>query len=228
MKIGLISDLHANAPAVRSVISDLISKEPDEIFCAGDIVGYYPFPDETIDIIDSKRIYSVKGNHDEALLTGDTTGFSIHAARAIDWTRRNISERSISLLSELPTSLRRDVDGVDLSMVHGSPRIPLNEYISPNDVTDRRIKSWFDEVPDVLVLGHTHKPFKKRVDGVLVINPGSVGQPRDDDPRSAYAIIDTESGRVNFFRTSYDIEQTAEKTKEYLPIQLSQRLYSGK
>jgi putative phosphoesterase len=227
MKIGILSDLHSNAPATHQVLSKLTLEGFDRFLCAGDIVGYYPFPNETIEILKSHSIESVVGNHDVAVLTGETEKFSIDATRAIDWTRRHITNDSLEYLDQKSKILQTTIDGTEIAVVHGSPQYELWEYVYPEEITPRKIKGWFDSPPDILVLGHTHVPFEREVNGVHVVNPGSVGQPRDGDNRASFATLETEQLEIQFHRTPYNIEKTAEKTKEYLPRSLADRLYSG-
>jgi putative phosphoesterase len=120
------------------------------------------------------------------------------------------------------------LDGVDIFVVHGSPSRPYTQYVTHKDINEKMISRWFNTYPDVLVLGHTHVPFKKRVNDVIITNPGSVGQPRDGDNDAAFAMLDTTSLEIEFHRVSYNIEETAKKTKKYLPRQLAERLYAGK
>ncbi len=227
MRIGLLSDLHANAPATRAVLSNLTTDGVEQSLCAGDIIGYYPFPNETIDLIHDHDIQSVLGNHDTALLTGDTSSFSINATRAIDWTRRNITDESLTKLKQYQTTLRITIDDVEIFIVHGSPSNPTQEYVYPDTIAARRVDTWFESPPDVLILGHTHVPFKKKVADILIVNPGSVGQPRDGSNNPSFAVLNTETTEIEFKRTPYNIEETAAKTKEYLPIQLAERLFYG-
>ena len=229
MKIGFISDIHANEPALDAVLTKLDELGVDEILCAGDIVGYYTRPGECINTIRSLDIPTLKGNHDEALVSGTPGDFNIYAKRAIDWNRRQLEEDQIDFLKNLSQKHYGDYEGTELMMVHGSPSNPLREYVFPEDITEDFIDYHFrSDAPDVLVLGHTHKPFARTVLGTTVINPGSVGQPRDGDPRAGFATYDTRTQEVEHYRIEYEIEELVQEIHEYLPRKLADRLKEGK
>jgi len=228
MKIAFISDIHANFPALEAVLENLSEKGVEKIYCAGDIVGYNAFPNKTVTRLDEEGVTAVRGNHDEAVLTDTPSNFSIPAKRAADWTRRNLSEDSTKYLEGLNYEIRRQVGGDEIYITHGSPKDNLNEYVHEEEVTDRRISKWFETDPDVIVLGHTHQQFTQYVSETLIVNPGSVGQPRDRDPRAAFAVYDTEAGEVDLCRVEYAIEEAANRTQEVLPRKLADRLYEGR
>lgn len=228
MRIALLSDVHANLPALESVLDDLSPRSIDRIICAGDVVGYYPYPREVIRKFRTENITSVLGNHDHAVITDTPSNFSIPAKRAADWTRRQLSHSDIDYLGDLPSEIREKVDNVDIYVTHGSPTDQLNQYIFSKDVREQRISDWFEIAPDLIVLGHTHRPMEIEIEGTQVVNPGSVGQPRDGDPRSSYAIFDTVTASVEFHRVEYDIEETARETHKELPRKLADRLFEGK
>lgn len=228
MRTALISDIHANAPALREVLSDINRRNVDNICCAGDVVGYNSFPNKTIKKINEHNVRSVRGNHDEAVLTETPSDFSISAKRAVDWTRRKLSNKSEQYLEKLKYNLRFEQDGVEIYLTHGSPIDNLNQYVHKRDVSESRLNRWFDDIPDVVILGHTHRQFTENVNDTIVVNPGSVGQPRDGDPRAAYAIIDTEKFEVNTHRIEYDIDEVANRTQAVLPRKLADRLYEGR
>jgi len=228
MKIAFISDIHANFPALEAVLENLSQRGVRKIYCAGDIVGYNAFPNETVTRLDEEDVAAVRGNHDEAVLKDTPSNFNIPAKRAVDWTRRNLSEDSTKYLEGLDYEMRRQVGGNEIYITHGSPKDNLNEYVHEEEVTDRRISRWFETGPDVIVLGHTHQQFTQYVGETLVVNPGSVGQPRDRDPRAAFAVFDTETGEVDLCRVEYAIEKAANRTQEVLPRKLADRLYEGR
>jgi len=225
MKIGILSDIHGNLPALRAVMEHLESEEVDKVLCAGDIIGYYPYPNEVVSI--AKNFDCILGNHESKLLGDIDERFNIDAERSISWTDRNITSENKKYLSGLNPTYRRLLDGIDIFMAHGSPQNPLDEYIR-EDLVDEELFSGLNEIPDVIILGHTHNQFKKDLRGCLIVNPGSVGQPRDGNPEAAFAILDTESLNIELRRTSYDIDEVAEKTKKLLSKNLAERLYRGK
>ncbi|MDI6639471.1 MAG: metallophosphoesterase family protein [Methanocellales archaeon] len=220
MKIALISDIHSNLPALKAVL-DII--DVDQILCAGDIVGYYPFPNEVIELVKEHDLRSIYGNHDKAVITGDTGWFNPIAASAIEWTRDNISLEGIKFLEELPAQLMFE----DVAIVHGSPHDP-DEYVYPT-TSPAKLEKFLDQVSKkVLVLGHTHVQWSLELGDRKIINPGAVGQPRDGNPKAAYAILDTKSKEFTMHRIEYEVEETASKTLEVgLPQHLARRLFFG-
>jgi putative phosphoesterase len=228
MKIGVISDIHSNSVALDAVLSQPDIQSANTIYCAGDLVGYYSRPNEVVERIREAHIPSVMGNHDKAVVESTPSSFSIYAKRAADWNRRNLSEENLEFLDSLPMRIRKFVSGRDLLVVHGSPKNPLSEYIFKEDVDELFLNFYFDVPPEVIVMGHTHQPFVETVGETLVVNPGSVGQPRDRDPRASYGIIDLDSLKCQINRVEYDISEIANDTSQELPKALSDRLYEGR
>lgn len=220
MQVAVISDIHSNLPALREVLKEI---EGMKIFCCGDLVGYAAFPNEVIEVVKKKGIISILGNHDHAVITGDTSWFNPVAAAAVDWTRKEIKNENLYFLNSLP----RAYEG-DFYMVHGSPRNQLDEYVS-EDYPEKELLSFFRYTSkDTMILGHTHRPFIKKLGGKLMFNPGSVGQPRDLDPRAAYAVFDAAAKKVEIKRVEYDIDEAADAIIEKgLPELLARRLYAG-
>lgn len=220
MKIALISDIHSNLPALKAVLDAI---DVDQILCAGDIVGYYPYPNEVIELVKEHGIASIYGNHDKAVITGDTSWFNPIAASAIEWTRDNISQNGMKFLEKLPAQLTFD----NVAIVHGSPHDP-DEYVYPT-TSPTRLEKFLDQVSKkVLVLGHTHVQWSLELGDQKIINPGAVGQPRDGNPKAAYAILDSKSEEFTMHRIGYDVEETASKTLEVgLPQHLARRLFFG-
>jgi len=219
MLLAIISDIHSNLPALKAVLEEIDALGADGIVCCGDILGYNAFPEECFTTLKTRGIESVMGNHDYATLTGDTTGFNEHAAAAVEWTRKNFET---SRLSPLPIRMERG----GILFAHGSPR-SIFEYVFP-DSPVRFLESLIEDKREFIVLGHTHVPMKIWTEKGTYINPGSVGQPRDGDPRSSFATLDTERKKTEFYRVEYDIDETAERNRRAgLPGFLSERLYRG-
>ncbi len=230
VKTAIISDIHSNLASLNAVFADIKDQAAERIFCLGDIVGYGPNPCECIDLI-MKVDVCLLGNHDQGALF-DPEGFNSGAERAIFWTREQLekvsgnsaaSDRRWEFLGELPRSFQEN----DMLFVHGSPRNPLNEYVFPEDTYNKRkMEKIFALFRRCSFQGHTHVPgvftedfrffspeeIDNRYtvgDDKLMVNIGSVGQPRDGDPRSCYVILDDDV--VNFRRVEYDIDETVER-----------------
>lgn len=229
MKIAVISDIHGNLDALQAVLADIEQQRVDAIYCLGDVIGYGPNPRECIDLAMRFQV-CILGNHDQGALF-DPEGFSSGAERAIFWTRRQLestngdpaNQNRWDFLCQLPRSHWEDTT----LFVHGSPRNPLNEYIFPDDIYNtRKMERIFALVTHYCFQGHTHVPGVFTEDGRFLapreiagryrlanqkcmINVGSVGQPRDGDPRSSYVIRD--DGWVEFRRVEYPVETTIRK-----------------
>ena len=229
LKIAVISDIHSNLEAFEAVISSL--PEHDELVCLGDIVGYGSQPNEVVERLRQLRPRAVlMGNHDYAVVTGDTEGFSAPAAEAVDWTRRRISPENQNYLATLKPSARLERNGKSLALFHGSPREPLTEYVFPGipQVTARELLR--KGGAQILLLGHTHMPMSYSFDSEILANPGSVGQSRDGDSRASFAILSVAESAVSFEikRVAYNVGPVADKIIQAgLPQFLADRLYSG-
>ena len=241
MRILIISDIHANRTALERVIED--AGEFDAVWCLGDLVGYGPDPNECIEIIRNlPKLICILGNHDAAALKQiDSDSFNHEARLAIHWTQRKLSESSLLFLSELAET--KTINQVTLA--HGSPRHPVWEYLLDNRTATLNF-SYF-ETPFCFV-GHTHLPVLFFLDqesssahltipepntayklaSRMIINPGSVGQPRDRDPRAAYALFDPETDVWDYHRVVYDIAEVQQRmTDAGLPERHIQRLSAG-
>jgi len=219
VKIAVISDIHGNLIALNTVLEEIDNMK---ILCCGDLVGYNPWPNEVVEVVIDNKIISVMGNHDFATITGNTEDFNSIATGAIEWTREKIKKSNIKFLESLPLNYK----GENFLIVHGSPRDPLNEYVY---LEHPYIGSFLEGIrQDILILGHTHVPFVKKFSDKVIFNPGSVGQPRDGNPKASYAILDTEKKEVEIKRVSYNIKEVADKIiKENLPEELAMRLFYG-
>ncbi|MCS4541430.1 MAG: metallophosphatase family protein [Euryarchaeota archaeon] len=228
MKIGLIADIHSNLLALEAALERL--RNIDEIICIGDIVGYGNYCNECVNLIKQRRIPTVTGNHEWAVVTGDTSWFNPVAAEAIQWTIDHITKENLDYISKLPTFLRRQIDKYSLYVVHGSPRSPIEEYIFP-DVLDGLLEEFLKQTQaNVLVMGHTHVPFIRKLGRNFVINPGAIGQPRDNDPRASFMILDIENEKIEIeqVRVEYQVAEAARAIERAgLPPLLAQRLYYG-
>jgi len=226
MKIGLIADPHSNLAAFKAVLKDM--PRVDQIICVGDLVGYAAEPNEVVNLARSKHIQVVMGNHDYAAVTRDVRGFNSLAAQAALWTADHLSGENLKFLSNIPMHLELTLKQ-KIYVAHGSPRDPLNEYVFP-DYPNRELAKILEGADaEIVVLGHTHVPMKRMIMGKLIVNPGSVGQPRDRDPRASYVVLTLDKEvEVSYKRTEYDVDDTAEKIKAAgLPEELAARLFFG-
>ncbi|AGK61966.1 phosphoesterase, MJ0936 family [Archaeoglobus sulfaticallidus PM70-1] len=222
MKIGIISDIHSNLVALERVLERL--EGCDEIICAGDVVGYYPYFNEVVEIFRKERIYSVLGNHDYSIITGDFSELDTYGKISAGYIRKNIEEKNLSWLENLPLKLETGrfnvyhgipADSLDAIKLHVFPTFPLIEKIL--EVEGKSV-----------VVGHTHIQFMKEHRNFRVVNPGSVGQPRDGDSRACYAIYDTERDSFKLDRVAYNIDEVyLEVHRAGLPHILAIRLYEG-
>jgi diadenosine tetraphosphatase ApaH/serine/threonine PP2A family protein phosphatase len=241
VRIAIFSDIHSNLHALDAVLADIDHAEPDELWCLGDVVGYGPRPNECVDRVRETATLALCGNHDLAVLgTIDIAEFSGDAGAAAVWTRRVLGDEQRDWLGGLePTAVR---EGFEL--FHGSPRDPVWDYVLSDEVALASFE--LTSAPSVLV-GHSHvalaislqgdhlggglAPAETTVelDGTRwLLNPGSVGQPRDGDPHAAWLLIEPTAGRATFRRVPYPIDQTqAEINEQGLPPALAARLSHG-
>jgi predicted phosphodiesterase len=250
MRVLVISDIHANRAALEATLEDAERIGFDFVWCLGDMVGYGPEPDWCVSRIRRLgAVYGLRaivGNHDWAVLERmDVDDFNPEAARTVVWTRRNVSDESLAWLSDLPED--PIVEEERFTLAHGSPRDSVWEYILDPFIAEENFR---DEKFTFCLVGHTHVPVvytlpdgqstvrvRRPVSGEVlhlpdqgraILNPGSVGQPRDGDPRSAYAILDTEQGTWLPRRVPYPIEITQAHMRDAgLPERLITRLSFG-
>jgi len=208
MRILVISDLHANWPALEAIVA---AEAFDRVIVVGDLVSYGPHPREVVDWVREHATITVRGNHDDALACGSDCRCApaskplALATRAVH--RTLLGPEQVGFLGGLPQTATLDASGCRLFAVHASPRDHFYRYTLTPDAPDQHLREETEGVPaDIVLLGHTHLPMARRVDGRLVVNPGSVGQPRDGNPHAAYAVI--EDGDVTLKRIDYDVERT--------------------
>lgn len=218
MQVAVISDLHANKVALEAVAADM--PPVDLIVSAGDIVGYGPWPAECLQWVREQGVLTVQGNHDRAVATGSTAGFNGQAAAGIEYARDHLSNEQRAWLGDRPVECRL-FDG-RLKLVHGHPTAP-DRYTYPEAFGPELLGE-----EDVLILGHTHIQHHEQYDEGIVLNPGSVGQPRDGDPGAAYAVLDLEAMTVEQRRVEYDVGAVIEAVRDAgLPRQIGTRLGRG-
>jgi putative phosphoesterase len=195
MTIAFVSDIHGNYEALTAVLSQLDSLGISRVYCAGDVAGYYSQINECCDELRSRGVPTVMGNHDWYLSGGGFCERSQSANDCLAYQRNVIDEENLSWLKALPVQL--DIDGIQ--MVHGGWSDPIDEYLKPTPEYLAKV------VADTLVSGHTHVQTLQRSGDKTYCNPGSVGQPRDGDPRAAFAVYDGDEFRLH--RVEYDMQK---------------------
>jgi predicted phosphodiesterase len=241
MRVAVISDIHSNLHALEAVLDEIDREQPDVVWCLGDIVGYGPRPDECCNSVEDRAAVCLCGNHDLGVRgVIDLDDFAPDAASAALWTRGVLGERATEFLAGLVPS--GTSEGVQL--FHASPRDPVWEYI----LTDQAALAALEATTaPVVLVGHSHVPLAVTVDGDgldgghapagteielgelrWLLNPGSVGQPRDGDPRAAWLMLDLDAGRASFRRVDYAIAETQKEIGEAgLPQIFGDRLSAG-
>lgn len=243
MKYGIFSDVHSNLEAMTVVAQAMKTDGAEDYLCLGDFVGYYSNPDEVIEIIAGLKCWKmVMGNHDSALLGRTSLSkFSPPAAQAINWTQTHIKPQSRKFLEDL--RMREEIG--EIQLVHSSPfQSEEWHYLTSQEDLERNFR-YFQGL--ICFFGHVHKPFiaEQKMDGSVrilqeqecrlqkdcryLVNVGSVGQPRDNNPKTCYVMYDSTAKKLSIRRLDYDFETTAKKTLEAgLPDYLAQRLKTGK
>jgi predicted phosphodiesterase len=244
MRYAILADIHSNLTAFEAVLEDMDRRgKADELWCVGDIVGYGPDPHQCLELLRQHNHLCVAGNHDWAAIGKvDISLFNPVAAAACHWTARQLNPDEVHYLANLPQVFQRD----DFTIVHGSPREPVWEYLLSSDDARGNLNYFPSRF---CLVGHSHVPLlfeylaesdvclSERLPpevllgvrkGRLIINPGGVGQPRDSDPRASYAIYDSEDRAIYHYRVPYDIAATQERMEKCgLPRPLAARLSYG-
>jgi diadenosine tetraphosphatase ApaH/serine/threonine PP2A family protein phosphatase len=246
VRVAVITDVHANLPALEAVLEATAAAGVDETWCLGDVLGYGVEPDACADLVRERCDVCLAGNHDIAVLGGlDIAAFSEAAAVAVEWTRANVAERTLEFMRELEPSGERG----GIGLFHASPRDPIWEYVLSREQAEAGMNA---NPQRIGLIGHSHVAlFFARPDGTgekghargaeasdgallelgsdaWLLNPGSVGQPRDGDPRAAWLELDTEANTACFHRVAYEIERAAKPiVAAGLPSRLANRLYTG-
>lgn len=245
MRYLVISDIHANYTAFETVLADAgeLGKDYDFVWCLGDVVGYGPDPNECVERLREMPHLCLAGNHDWAALGRlDIRTFNSDARKSVTWTRDTLTDENLAYLEALPVTFVLD----DFTLAHGSPREPVWEYILDPVIASVNFPSFQTHY---CLVGHTHTPVtfvqtgeKGETDAVApdyghvghldgarrIINPGSVGQPRDSDPRAAYAMLDVDQKTWEFRRIPYDIKAVQDRMKKAdMPERLIMRLEHG-
>jgi putative phosphoesterase len=233
-RVAVITDIHANLPALEAALARIEELGIDQMYCGGDLVGYGPHPNDVCGLIAERGIPTIYGNYDYAIARDlEDCGCAYVTPhdreigqKSVQWTLAHTDASSKAFMRELPFDLRFDVGSTAVHLVHGSPR-KVNEYLfedKPSSLFERLAAA---EEADVLVFGHTHKPWVHEYSGVLFVNCGSVGKPKDGDPRSAFAVLaDGPDGiETTIERAPYDTQSVAARVREVgLPDEFADKL----
>jgi putative phosphoesterase len=237
-RIAIFSDIHANLPALEAVLADMDARGLTERFCLGDLVGYATYPNEVVAAIRNLNIPTVMGNYDQGVGNdSDDCGCAYKTPeakalgnRSIAWTNGHTTSENKAFLRQLAVRIPLLLGNLRVVLVHGSPR-KINEYLF-QERPDASLERLLDMTQaDVLVCGHTHMPYHRVLpSGRHVVNDGSVGKPKDGDPRACYAILEANGYdlRVTFVRVVYDVERTARAIEaSTLPHEFAAMLRTG-
>jgi putative phosphoesterase len=233
-RFAVITDIHANLPALQAALERIDELGIERVYCGGDLVGYGPHPNEVCALIEERAIPTIYGNYDYAIARDlEDCGCAYidqHdrelGQRSVDWTLANTGQRSKDFMRGLPFDLRFHVGDAGVHLVHGSPR-KVNEYLfedKPASLYERLADAESDRL---LAFGHTHKPWVHEYGGVLFVNCGSVGKPKDGDPRGGFAVLTQAPGavEVTIERVTYDAESVADEVRRAgLPDEFADKL----
>jgi predicted phosphodiesterase len=245
-RLALISDIHANLPALRAVLADIDDRANiDAIYHLGDLTGYAPWPNEVVSLLRDRAIPGISGNYDSTVATdykhcgcrADTPHDEELSHISFEWTRSHVTPETKKYLGTLPFRLDirpfgGHVSGPTITLVHGNQT--LNTVYVTEDRSDAFLEKMAKDLgsrpDDVICFGHTHKPWHRVVEGVQFVNTGSVGRPKDGDPRAGYVLLTTEGSgvRIEFVRVAYDVDEAARAIRESeLPAEFADFLRSG-
>ncbi|HDI02761.1 MAG TPA: metallophosphoesterase, partial [Candidatus Aenigmarchaeota archaeon] len=208
MRIVIFSDIHANLPALERVLESIRDKygNPDYMLCAGDLVGIGPFPNEVCSVLRKiKNLICVKGDFDQAVIDGNLKGFDPILGDTIRWTREVLTEENMDFLFDLDGYRAIKLGGFNVLLLHGSPEDYLTGKIVKMEPLENLQRYFESTNADIIVCGHGHIPFFKEFNGRYVINPGSVGQPKDNVKKACYVFMDLATREMVFERVDYNI-----------------------
>jgi putative phosphoesterase len=235
-RVAVITDIHANLPALQAALARIDELDVDGLYCGGDLVGYGPHPNEVCALMAERAIPTIYGNYDYAIARDlEDCGCAYITPhdrelgqRSVDWTLEHTDQAGKDYMRTLPFDLRFTVGDTSVHLVHGSPR-KVNEYLFEDKPARLYERLAAAEEADVLVFGHTHKPWVHEYGGVLFVNCGSVGKPKDGDPRAAFVVLEAAPAggtvRVHIERVEYDAASVAsEVAAAGLPGELAEKL----
>jgi len=236
-EIAVITDIHANLPALQAALARIDELGIESVYCGGDLVGYGPHPNEVVALVAERDIPAIYGNYDYAIARDlEDCGCAYITPHdrelgqgSVEWTLAHTDRRSKEWMRELPFDLRFDVGATSVHLVHGSPR-KVNEYLFEDKPARLYERLAAAEDAGVMVFGHTHKPWVRSYGGVLFVNCGSVGKPKDGDPRGAFAVLRETAGGVEatIERVAYDAEAVAAEVRDSgLPAEFADKLVAA-
>ena len=237
-RVAVITDIHGNLPALQASLEAIEAIGVNAIYCGGDLVGYGPHPNQVCRLVEERGIPTIYGNYDYAIARDlDDCGCAYVTQhdrelgqRSVAWTLEHTDQRSKDFMRGLPFDLRFELGDVRVHLVHGSPR-KVNEYLFEDKPARLYERLAAAETGHVLVFGHTHKPWIHTYGGVLFVNCGSVGKPKDGDPRAGFAVLELdETGQVSasIERVPYDAEAVAnEVAAAGLPGEYAEKLVAA-
>jgi putative phosphoesterase len=234
-QVAIITDIHANLPALQAALERIDGLGIERVYCGGDLVGYGPHPNEVCALIAERQIPTIYGNYDYAIARDlDDCGCAYITEhdrelgqQSVAWTLEHTDQASKDFMRELPFDLRFALGDRDVHLLHGSPR-KVNEYLFEDKPARLYERLAAAETADALVFGHTHKPWMNTFGGTFFVNCGSVGKPKDGDPRGAFAVLDLDDSRAvraRIERVSYDADAVArEVAAAGLPAEYAEKL----
>jgi putative phosphoesterase len=214
MNIAVLSDIHSNKYALSTAIKFLDDKNIDKYIFLGDYFGYYPWANETFDLLSKLLLKSVcvLGNHDQLLLLSKSPNPKPEYWHVIMQNKNDLPKKALQWLSELPLENSFNADGITFQLYHGTPENNLNGRYYPDNQNEY---NWFPQKGTILLLGHTHYPIYKTLpNGGIIINPGSIGQPRDGIIDSSLCIINTNQVKIDFYRVPYLVKEAIDELTE--------------
>ena len=236
-EIAVITDIHANLPALQAALARIDELGIESVYCGGDLGGYGPHPNEVVALVAERDIPAIYGNYDYAIARDlEDCGCAYITPHdrelgqgSVEWTLAHTDRRSKEWMREMPFDLRFDVGAASVHLVHGSPR-KVNEYLFEDKPARLYERLAAAEDAGVMVFGHTHKPWVRSYGGVLFVNCGSVGKPKDGDPRGAFAVLRETAGGVEatIERVAYDAEAVAAEVRDSgLPAEFADKLVAA-
>lgn len=236
LKIAFFSDIHSNIEALNAVLADLEKQQIDQLYCLGDLVGYGAHPDKVIATIKARNIPTILGNYDQGVgFNLDDCGCAYQnseekelGTKSLEWTKEQVSAKNKAFLKELPQELRIKLGPWQILLVHGSPR-RINEYLFQDRPAARLYKTLKNTGADIIICGHTHQPYTRKIEEIILINDGSVGKPKSGSPHAQYLILEYDvSLQIRHQAIEYNWDKAAKDVIEAgLPEKFALQILKG-